>query len=217
LPTTVYHGADGTISRGDPGPSGDAAKKVIEKILLTQLDGLVGYRAGDQRCKPFTNWDSASPLICARQYQRLRTIERAYINVRAAADARRRRRQPPAGTFVGPTFNLSLQLRTRPAGHSRDHHYASRLLRRGDFVEWSQVGFRRCGSGEGPPNESTLPRDLPRQRGRHAHPLKFRLALLDAARRTPMGFCEVTLRPLLVPTSNGLPARHANSGCWPAS
>jgi hypothetical protein len=115
MPTTVYHGADGTISVAvESGPSGDAAKKVIDKYALTPIGRATGVTVRvTNDVKPFhelgqrfaTDLRPGNINVCG-------TIERAYINgallrlmLGDAADSR------PAGTFVGPTFNLSLQLR----------------------------------------------------------------------------------------------------------
>ena len=114
MPATVYHGADGTISVAvDSGPAGDKAKAVVDKYALTPIGRATGVTVR------VTNDVKAFHELGQRFATDLRpgninvygTIERAYINgallrlmLGDAADSR------PAGTFVGPTFNLSLQL-----------------------------------------------------------------------------------------------------------
>jgi hypothetical protein len=118
MATTVYHGSDGTISVAvESGPSGDKAKAVIDKYSLTPIGRATGVTVRvTNDVKPFhelgqrfaTDLRPGNINVCG-------TIERAYINgallrlmLGDAADSR------PAATFVGPTFNLSLQL-TNPA------------------------------------------------------------------------------------------------------
>jgi hypothetical protein len=114
MPATVYHGADGTISVAvDSGPAGEKAKAVVDKYALTPIGRATGVIVR------VTNDVKAFHELGQRFATDLRpgninvygTIERAYINgallrlmLGDAADSR------PAGTFVGPTFNLSLQL-----------------------------------------------------------------------------------------------------------
>ena len=114
MPATVYHGADGTISVAvDSGPAGDKAKAVVDKYALTPIGRATGVTVR------VTNDVKAFHELGQRFATDLRpgninvygTIERAYINgallrlmLGDAADSR------PAGTFVGPTFNLSLQV-----------------------------------------------------------------------------------------------------------
>jgi hypothetical protein len=114
MAATVYHGADGTISVAvESGPSGEKAKAVIDKFSLTPIGRATGVTVR------VTNDVKAFHELGKRFAADLRpgninvygTIERAYINgallrlmLGDAADNR------PAGSFVGPTFNLSLQL-----------------------------------------------------------------------------------------------------------
>jgi hypothetical protein len=114
MPTTVYHGADGTISVAvESGPSGDAAKKVIDKYSLTPIGRATGVTVRvTNDVKPFHELGQRFATdLRPGNINVFGTISRAYINgallrlmLGDAADNR------PAGTFVGPTFNLSLQL-----------------------------------------------------------------------------------------------------------
>jgi hypothetical protein len=115
MPTTVYHGADGTISVAvESGPSGDAAKKVIDKYSLTPIGRATGVTVRvTNDANPFHELGQRFATdLRPGNINVFGTISRAYINgallrlmLGDAADNR------PAGTFVGPTFNLSLQLR----------------------------------------------------------------------------------------------------------
>jgi hypothetical protein len=115
MPTTVYHGADGTISVAvESGPSGDAAKKVIDKYSLTPIGRATGVTVRvTNDVNPFHELGQRFATdLRPGNINVFGTISRAYINgallrlmLGDAADNR------PAGTFVGPTFNLSLQLR----------------------------------------------------------------------------------------------------------
>jgi|SRR5580693_3058322 hypothetical protein len=113
--TTVFHGADGTISLAvESGPAGDKAKAVADKYALTPIGRATGVTVR------VSNDVKAFHELGQRFATELRpgninvfgTIDRAYINgallrlmLGDAADSR------PAGTFVGPSFNLSLQLK----------------------------------------------------------------------------------------------------------
>ena len=113
MPTTVYTGADGTISVAvEAGPAGDAAKAVAEKYSLTPIGRATGVTVR------VVNETKAFHELGQRFATELRpgniqvsgTIERAHINgallrlmLGGAGDAR------PQGAFVAPTFNLSLQ------------------------------------------------------------------------------------------------------------
>src|SRR2546423_737223 len=115
MPTTVYHGADGTISVAvESGPAGDAAKKVADTFSLTPVGRCTGVTI------KVTNDVKAFHELGQRIATDLRpgninvygTIDRAYVNgalVRLmlgdAADTR------PPGVFIGPQFNLSIELK----------------------------------------------------------------------------------------------------------
>src|SRR5207237_5867993 len=114
MPTTVFRGADGTIAlAADAGPEGDKANAINETYSLTPIGRVIGVTVR------VTNDVKAFHELGQRFATDLRpgdinvygSIERAYINgallrlmLGDAADSR------PAGSFVGPTFNLSLQL-----------------------------------------------------------------------------------------------------------
>lgn len=115
MATTVYHGADGTISVAfESGPAGDAAKKVSDTFSLTPVGRCTGVTIR------VTNDVRAFHELGQRFATDLRpgninvtgSIQRAYVNgallrlmLGDAADAR------PAGAFVGPSFNLSVELK----------------------------------------------------------------------------------------------------------
>jgi hypothetical protein len=112
--TTVFRGSDGTISVAvEPGVEGDKAKAVNDKYSLTPIGRATGVSVR------VTNDVKAFHELGQRFATELRpgnmnvygTIERAYINgallklmLGDAADNR------PAGTFVSPSFNLSVRL-----------------------------------------------------------------------------------------------------------
>lgn len=112
--TTVFRGSDGTLSVAvESGPAGDRAKAVADKYSLTPVGRATGVTVR------VTNDVQPFHELGQRFATELRpgnvnvhgTIERAYINgallrlmLGDASDSR------PAGTFVGPSFNLSLQL-----------------------------------------------------------------------------------------------------------
>jgi hypothetical protein len=114
MATTVYTGADGTISVAvEAGPGGDAAKAVAEKYSLTPIGRATGVTVR------VTNETKAFHELGQRFATELRpgninvtgSIARAHINgallrlmLGAAGDAR------PQGAFVAPSFNLSLHL-----------------------------------------------------------------------------------------------------------
>jgi hypothetical protein len=112
--TTVYSGADGTISVAvESGPAGDAAKAVVDQYSLTPIGRVTGVTVKvTNDVKPFHELGQRFPTeLRPGNINVFGTIDRAYINgallrlmLGAAADSR------PAGTFVGPSFNLSLQL-----------------------------------------------------------------------------------------------------------
>ena len=114
MPTTVYTGADGTISLAvEAGPGGDAAKAVADKYSLTPIGRATGVTVR------VVNETKAFHELGQRFATELRpgniqvtgSIERAHINgallrlmLGAAADSR------PQGAFVAPSFNLSLHM-----------------------------------------------------------------------------------------------------------
>jgi len=114
MAATVYHGADGTISVAvESGPAGDKAKTVIDKYSLTPIGRARGVTVRvTNDVKPFHELGQRFATdLRPGNINVFGTIERAYINgallrlmLGDAADNR------PAGTFVGPSFNLSLQL-----------------------------------------------------------------------------------------------------------
>lgn len=113
--TTVFHGADGTISLAvEAGPAGDKAKAVADKYSLTPIGRATGVTVRvTNDVKPFHELGQRFPTeLRPGNVNVFGTIDRAYINgallrlmLGDAADNR------PAGTFVGPSFNLSLQLK----------------------------------------------------------------------------------------------------------
>lgn len=114
MATTVYSGADGTIAVAvESGPAGDAASAVVDQYSLTPIGRVTGVTV------KVTNDVKAFHELGQRFATELRpgnlnvygSIERAYINgallrlmLGDAATSR------PQGTFLGPTFNLSLRL-----------------------------------------------------------------------------------------------------------
>ncbi|HEX4964783.1 MAG TPA: hypothetical protein VF173_28480 [Thermoanaerobaculia bacterium] len=112
--TTVFHGADGTISVAvESSPAGDKAKAVADKYSLTPIGRATGVTVRvTNDVKPFHELGQRFPTeLRPGNVNVFGTIDRAYINgallrlmLGDAADSR------PAGTFVGPSFNLSLQL-----------------------------------------------------------------------------------------------------------
>lgn len=115
MATTVYSGSDGTISVAvESGPAGAAAGAVVEQYALTPVGRCTGVTIR------VTNDVKAFHELGQRFATELRagninvsgSIERAYINgallklmLGDAANTR------PAGSFVGPSFNLSVELR----------------------------------------------------------------------------------------------------------
>jgi hypothetical protein len=112
--TNVYRGSDGTISVAvESGLEGDKAKAVNDAYSLTPIGRVTGVTVR------VTNDVKAFHELGQRFATELRpgninvygTIDRAYINgallklmLGDAADSR------PAGTFVSPSFNLSVRL-----------------------------------------------------------------------------------------------------------
>ncbi len=119
MATTVYSGSDGTISVAvETTPAGDAAKAVVEGYSLTPVGRAVGITVRvTNQVKPF---HELGQRFCTElrggNVNVFGTIERAYINGAMlklmVGDAGATSR--PAGTFVAPSFNLSL-LHKNPA------------------------------------------------------------------------------------------------------
>ena len=114
MATTVYSGADGTISVAvEAGPSGDKAKTVIDKYGLTPVGRATGVTVRvTNDVKPFHELGQRfATELRPGNMNVYGTIERAYINGALLrlmlGDAAENR---PAGSFVSPSFNLSLQL-----------------------------------------------------------------------------------------------------------
>ncbi len=114
MATNVYRGSDGSISLAtDSGPEGDKASEINETYSLTPIGRVTGVTVNvHSDIQPFHE-------LGQRLATELRpgnidvdgTIERAFINgallklmLGEAADNR------PAGTFISPSFNLSLRL-----------------------------------------------------------------------------------------------------------
>jgi hypothetical protein len=114
MPTTVYRGSDGTISLAvEQGLEGDKAKTVADAYSLTPIGRVTGVTVKvTNDVKPFHELGQRFPTeLRPGNINVYGTIERAYINgallklmLGDAADSR------PAGTFVGPSFNLSVRL-----------------------------------------------------------------------------------------------------------
>jgi hypothetical protein len=114
MPTTVYRGSDGTISVAvEQGLEGDKAKAVAEAFALTPIGRVTGVTVKvTNDVKPFHELGQRfATELRPGNINVYGTIERAYINgallklmLGDAADAR------PAGTFVGPSFNLNVRL-----------------------------------------------------------------------------------------------------------
>jgi len=112
--TTVFRGSDGTLSVAvESGPAGDRAKAVAEKYSLTPVGRATGITLRvTNDVQPFHELGQRFPTeLRPGNVNLYGTIDRAYINgallrlmLGDAADSR------PAGAFVGPSFNLSLQL-----------------------------------------------------------------------------------------------------------
>jgi hypothetical protein len=114
MPTTVYRGSDGTISVAvEAGAEGDAAKAVADAFALTPIGRATGVTVKvTNDVKPFHELGQRfATELRPGNINVYGTIERAYINgallrlmLGPAADSR------PAGTFVSPSFNLSVRL-----------------------------------------------------------------------------------------------------------
>jgi len=114
MASTVFRGSDGTISVAvEPGLEGDKAKAVNDTYSLTPIGRVTGVTIRmTNDVKPFHELGQRFPTeLRPGNVNVYGTIERAYINgallklmLGDAADSR------PAGTFVSPSFNLSVRL-----------------------------------------------------------------------------------------------------------
>src|SRR5262249_60789432 len=114
MASTVFTGSDGTISIAvDQTPEGDKAKAIIDQFSLTPIGRVTGVTVRvTNEVKPFHELGQRFPTdLRPGNINVYGTIERAYINgallklmLGDAADSR------PAGTFVGPSFNLAVRL-----------------------------------------------------------------------------------------------------------
>jgi hypothetical protein len=114
MPTTVYRGSDGTISVAvEQGLEGEKAQAVAEAYSLTPIGRVTGVTVKvTNDVKPFHELGQRfATELRPGNINVYGTIERAYINgallklmLGDAADSR------PAGTFAGPSFNLSVRL-----------------------------------------------------------------------------------------------------------
>lgn len=114
MPTTVYRGSDGTISVAvEAGAEGDQAKAVADAYSLTPIGRVTGVTLRVVNdVKPFHELGQRfATELRPGNIDVYGTIDRAYINgallklmLGEAANSR------PAGTFVSPSFNLSVRL-----------------------------------------------------------------------------------------------------------
>jgi len=114
MATTVYTGADGTISVAvEAGPAGDVAKGIVDRFALTPIGRATGVTVRvTNDVRPFHELGQRfATEIRSGNINVYGTIDRAFINgallrlmLGDAADSR------PATSFVSPTFNLNLQL-----------------------------------------------------------------------------------------------------------
>lgn len=114
MPSTVYRGSDGTISVAvESGVEGDKAAAVNEAYSLTPIGRVTGVTVRvTNEVKPFHELGQRfATELRPGNINVYGSIDRAYINgallklmLGDAADSR------PAGTFVGPSFNLSVRL-----------------------------------------------------------------------------------------------------------
>jgi len=114
MPTTVYRGSDGTISVAvEQGVEGAAAQAVTDEFALTPIGRATGVTIRvTNEVKPFHELGQRfATELRPGNIDVYGTIERAFINgallrllLGEAATSR------PAGTFVSPSFNLSVRL-----------------------------------------------------------------------------------------------------------
>jgi hypothetical protein len=122
MATTVYTGADGTISVAvEAGPGGDAAKAVAEKYSLTPIGRATGVTV------KVTNATKAFHELGQRFATELRpgnlnvtgSIGRAHINGALLRLCRRGGRRVVHKAPVAPSFNLSCICRSRTCDATR--------------------------------------------------------------------------------------------------
>jgi len=114
MASTVYRGSDGTISVAvEPGLEGDKAKAVNDAYSLTPIGRVTGVTIRmTNDVQPFHELGQRFPTeLRPGNINVYGSIDRAYINgallklmLGDAANSR------PAGTFVSPSFNLSVRL-----------------------------------------------------------------------------------------------------------
>ncbi len=114
MPNNVYRGSDGTISLAtEAGPEGDKAAEISEAYALTPVGRVTGVTVEVKSdLKPFHELGQRlATEMRPGNVNVYGSIERAFINgallkllMGDAADSR------PAGTFLSPSFNLSLRL-----------------------------------------------------------------------------------------------------------
>lgn len=114
MATNVYRGSDGTISVAtEQGAEGDKAKEIAEAFSLTPVGRVTGVTVRvTSDVKPFHELGQRiATELRPGNVDVYGTIDRAYINgallklmLGDAANSR------PAGTFITPSFNLSLRL-----------------------------------------------------------------------------------------------------------
>jgi hypothetical protein len=114
MANNVYRGSDGSISLAtETGPEGEGAAAINETYSLTPIGRVTGVTVHvHSDLKPFHELGQRLATELRPGNVEVRgTIDRAFINgallklmLGNAADTR------PAGTFVSPSFNLSLRL-----------------------------------------------------------------------------------------------------------
>ncbi len=114
MANNVYRGSDGTLAVAvEAGAEGDAARAIADTFALTPIGRCTGVTVRvTNEVEPFHELGQRiATELRPGNINVYGTIERAYINgallrlmLGEAADSR------PAGTFVNPSFNLSLRL-----------------------------------------------------------------------------------------------------------
>ncbi len=114
MPNNVYRGSDGTISLAtETGPEGEKAAAIAETFSLTPVGRVTGVTVQVKSdMKPFHELGQRlATEMRPGNVDVFGSIDRAFINgallklmMGDAADSR------PAGTFLSPSFNLSLRL-----------------------------------------------------------------------------------------------------------
>ena len=163
--THVFTGLDGAITVAvESGVEGDAAKAVNDTYRLTPIGRATGVTievTSDIRAVPRDGPALRDELRRGNVSDHGHDRPRARQRRAAEADARRRRpRAPgPAGTFVSPTFNLSLRMENAAfPGNASTVTRARREARRlvvhrcpRTTSSWSRSASRRCGSASRTP------------------------------------------------------------------